>query len=76
MGKQVNKYGYQERSTKVMLNKPITKLSRFVGMHWYLGAERLSKEANVPLKSAYNAIAGGAVPDVYEKKIRKFLGSL
>ena len=73
MGKQVNKYGYQERSTKIMLATPITELSRFIGSKWYLPLEKLSELSGVSYEVIKRAIHGETIGVVSERKLRGFL---
>lgn len=76
MSKQVNREGYDERTTQIMLNRPITELSRYIARKWFGTVERLSEESGVPLRSIIQALHGKAMMPCYEKRLRDFLKKL
>ena len=71
--KQVNREGYEQRTTEIMLNKPITSLSRFIVAKWYSTLEQLSLRSGVSLGTIQKAVSGEKVSQRIEKKIRDFL---
>lgn len=73
MGKQVNKEGYLERNTRIMLQTPITELSRFIGAKWYLPLEKLSERSGVSYEVIKRALHGETIGVVSERKLREFL---
>ena len=68
-----NKEGYEERTTKIMLSKPITELSRLIGMKWFLPIEKLSQRSGVSLRIIYSALAGEKLTDYSKSKLMDFL---
>ena len=68
-----NKEGYEERTTKIMLSKPITELSRLIGMKWFLPIEKLSQRSGVSLRIIYRALAGEKLTDYSKSKLMDFL---
>ena len=73
---RVNRNGFDERSTKIMMNKPITELSRLIGAKWFLPLERLAKEAGIGIETCQKALYGKEILPRYEKKLRAFLDRL
>ena len=76
MAKQINRGGYDERSTKIMMNKPITELSRFIGSKWFLSTERLAEKSGVPYTTIRKAVEGEKIAPHHEEKLRLFLDKL
>ncbi len=71
-----NRDGFDERSTKIMMDMPITKLSRYIGAKWYLPLEQLAEKSGVPFQTIQNAIYGKDILPRHEKRIRAFLEKL
>jgi predicted transcriptional regulator len=67
---------YEERSTKIMMEKPITELSKLIGAKWFLTLEQLAEKSGVPLLTLRKAIRGMEISSCYEKKLREFLSKL
>ena len=63
-------------NTMLMMEKPITELSRLIGAKWFLPLEELQKKTGVPMRWITQAVRGGKIPAEYEKKIREVLESL
>lgn len=76
MAKQVNRDGYDERSYKLMMNAPITSLSRYIGAKWFSPLQKLSEQSGVPITSVKKAVKGEKITPFYEDKLRKYLQKL
>ena len=76
MGKQINREGYDERTYKIMMSKPITDLSRLIGSKWFLPLERLAEKSGVSMTVITRAVHGEEIAPWNEKKIRKVLEKL
>lgn len=76
MAKHENRDGYAERSTKIMIKKPITELSRLIGQKWFLPLEKLSEKSGVPLQIIKRAVGGDNIRIDNERKICKALEEL
>ena len=74
--KQINREGYDERSTRIMMSNPITELSRLIGAKWFKPLEKLAEGAGVHLLTVKKAIRGEQILPRYEEKLRDFLGKL
>ncbi len=64
------------KSTKIMIETPITELSRYIASKWYLSTEQLSAKSGVPLRVIKRALQGERIPQKYEKPLREFLDKL
>jgi hypothetical protein len=73
MGKHINSEGYEERRTKIMLNTPITELSRLIGAKWYLPLRVLAERSRVSLEVIRRALRGERIGSYNERKLREFL---
>jgi hypothetical protein len=76
MSKQVNREGYDWRSTKIMLDTPITELSRYIARKWFGTVERLSERSGVVPRTISQALSGKKIMPCYEKRLRAFLDKL
>lgn len=76
MAKHINRDGYEERETKIMLNTPITELSRYIGSKWFLTLEQLSEQSGLSLTTIQKAVHGERITPYYEKRLRNFLDKL
>ena len=73
MSKQENRNGYDVRSTKIMMERPITELSQLIGEKWFLSIELLAEKCGVNKRWISQALNGGKVSKKIEQKIRNFL---
>lgn len=64
---------YEERTTKIMLARPITDLSRFIGEKWFLSIDLLAEKCGVNKRWISQTLNGGKVSKKIEQKIRNFL---
>ena len=71
--KYQNHEGYDQRTTSIMLNTPITDLSRLIGAKWFLTIEQLSEQSGVPFPSVQKAVQGKPIRPCYEQRLREFL---
>ena len=69
-------YGHNEYACKVMISKPQTELSKYIGRKWYLTIEKLSEKSNVSARIISTAIAGKSIGKESEAKIRRVLKNL
>ena len=76
MGKQINRSGYDERSTKIMMERPITELSRLIGEKWFLSIDLLAEKCGVNKRWISQALNGGEIGRHIEQKIRDYLEKL
>ena len=76
MSKHLNHEGHDERTTKIMLDVPITPLSRYIGSKWYLTLEQLSERTGLKLTTILKAVRGEPILPAYERRLRKFLDKL
>jgi hypothetical protein len=67
---------YDERSTKIMMSKPITELSRYIGQKWFLPLEKLSERSGVAMTVIIKAVHGEKIRSDNERKIREVLDRL
>ena len=65
--------GHEERNTRIMMEMPITDLSRLIGEKWFLPLEKLAEESDVSLSIVIKAVHGNKIGYWSEKKIRRVL---
>ena len=63
-------------NTMLMLEKPITELSRLIGAKWFRPLDELAKKADIAMKWVTQAVRGGKIPPEFERKLREVLESL
>ena len=66
---------YEERSTKIMLEKPITPLARLIGRKWFLTIEELAERAGVSVHTLSRVLQGERIGAETERKLTAFLES-
>lgn len=64
---------YDERSTKIMMAKPITDISRLIGEKWFLGIEKLAERSGVYVNTIKKVLQGEPIGKHSERTLRKFL---
>ena len=74
--KQISREGYDARTLKIMMSKPITSISRYIGAKWYLPLKDLSVKAGVPIKAVMGAINGEKISPAHEERLRRYLDKL
>lgn len=67
---------FAEKSTKYMLNAPITELSKLIGRKWFLPLEQLAERSGVAERWITQAVRGEEIGRHVEQKIRDFLEGL
>lgn len=71
-----NRDGYDLRTTEIMLNTPITDLSRLIGQKWFLPLEKLAEASGVSMYTLSRAVRGEKIVAWCEERIRKVLEKL
>jgi hypothetical protein len=74
--KQKSREGYDKLTYELMMNTPITDLSRYIGAKWYSSLEKLAEQSGLPFKTVIRAVKGQTILPNYEKRLRAFLGKL
>ena len=64
---------YDERTTKIMMRKPVTELSRFIGSKWFLTLDKLAERTGVSLGVITAAVEDKPIRPWNEAKIRRYL---
>lgn len=72
----MSKHENEERETRIMLETPITELSRFIGAKWFLTLEQLAEQSGLPIRTILKAVHGEKIAPFYEKRLRTFLEKL
>ena len=71
--KQKSREGYDKLTYELMMDTPITDLSRYIGAHWFSSLEKLSQQSGVPYKTILRAVHGETIAGEMEQKLREFL---
>jgi hypothetical protein len=64
--------GVQVNETKLMMSRPITELSRLIGMKWFRPLDKLAARADIPIGAVINVVEGRAIRPSYEKKLLRY----